>query len=209
MEASCVKVKRGEVGGRLHNSGQVRIYNWGYLATRYMFEKRASDVASILGYVRPGNYAGYETFMNGLGTRYDADFRAWLPCVADPGGSGCGGTTPPPGGGLPECTASRTDELGKNCSRSNLSATQGRYVYLYINVPAGVSQLKITTSGGSGNADLYYNASTWATTSNATQSSRSSGNNETLLINNPAAGYRYISLYATSGFSGVKVSTEY
>ena len=79
-----------------YNSGQTRIYNWGYLAVRYMFEKRRPQVTSILGYVRPGNYTGYETFMNGIGTQYDADFKAWLPCVANPNASGCGGTTNTP-----------------------------------------------------------------------------------------------------------------
>ena len=114
-----------------------------------------------------------------------------------------GGTT------LPECTASRTDELGRNCARSNLSATQGNYVYMYILVPAGTSQLRINTSGGTGNADLYASTSTWATTSTSNYVSRNSGNSESIVINNPPAGYLYVSLHAATNFSGVKVSTEY
>jgi microbial collagenase len=377
-----------------YNSGQTRVYNWGYLAVRYMFEKRRPQVTSILGYVRPGNYAGYETFMNGLGTQYDADFKGWLPCVANPNASGCGGTvnTPPtanftvttsglvasftdgstdpdgsiasrswnfgdgttstaanpsktyatagtysvvltvtdnrgatatrtqsvtvtapptsnvlangvartglaasigqklafvmdvpagatnlkftmsggsgdadlyvrfgsaptttaydcrpylggnaetctianvqagryyvmvdayssfsgvsltgsytPSTALPECTATRADELGKNCSRSNLAATQGNYVYMYVLVPAGTPQLRITASGGTGNADLYASTVSWATTSSS-YVSRNAGNGESIVIANPPAGYLYVSLHAATNFSGVKVSTEY
>ncbi|MBL8263300.1 MAG: collagenase [Xanthomonadaceae bacterium] len=379
-----------------YNSGQTRIYNWGYLAVRYMFEKRRPQVTSILGYVRPGNYAGYETFMNGIGTQYDADFKAWLPCVANPNASGCGGTTNTPptanftvatsglvasftdgstdpdgsiasrswnfgdgttstatspsktyatagtytvvltvtdnrgatatrtqsvtvtsvtppadntlangvartglaaqtgqklayvmdvpagatnlkftmsggsgdadlyvrfgsaptttaydcrpylGGNaetctianvqagryyvmvnayssfsgvsltgsytastsLPECGASRADELGKNCSRSNLSATQGNYVYMYVLVPPGTPQLRITSSGGTGNADLYASTVSWATTSSS-YVSRNAGNGESIVIANPPSGYMYVSLHAATNFSGVKVSTEY
>lgn len=112
-------------------------------------------------------------------------------------------------GGLAECTASRTDELGRNCSRSNLSASTGNTRYFYLFVPAGTSQLRITTSGGTGNADLYYSASSWATPGNYTLRSISSGNTESITVNNPPGGYVYVSVHAASSFSGVKVSTEY
>ena len=379
-----------------YNSGTTLVYRWGYLAVRYMFEKRPAQVTSILGYFRPGNYTGYETFMTGIGTQYDADFKAWLPCVSNPNGAGC--STPPPtdtaltngvaktglsaatGGTLsfvmdvpagatnlkfamsggtgdadmyvrygsaptttvydcrpyvggntetctyttvqagryyvmlsgysafsgvsltgsytaatgnapptasftattsgltatfvdgstdsdgsiasrawdfgdgttstatnpsrtysaagtytvkltvvdnkgasatvsktvtvsattiPECSAARTDELGRNCSRSNVSATQGNYAYFYLPVPAGVTQLRITSSGGTGNADLYYSGSTWATTTNATASSKNAGNGESLTINAPPSGYVFVSLYGVTAFSGVKLTVQY
>lgn len=113
------------------------------------------------------------------------------------------------GGGLPECTASRTDELGRNCSRSNLSASTGNTQYFYLLVPSGTTQLRITTTGGTGNADLYYSASSWATPNNYTLRSVNAGNSETITVNNPPSGYVYISVHAASSFSGVKVSTEY
>lgn len=113
------------------------------------------------------------------------------------------------GGGLPECTASRTDELGRNCARSNLSASTGSTRYFYLLVPAGTSQLRITTSGGTGNADLYYSASSWATPGSYTLRSVNAGNGESITVNNPPSGYVYISVHAAASFSGVKVSTEY
>ncbi|HSX62771.1 MAG TPA: collagenase [Tahibacter sp.] len=80
-----------------YDSGTNRVYRWGYLAVRFMFEKHRGDVSGILGHFRPGNYTGYATFMNGIGARYDTEFRSFLACVANPDGSGCsGGTNVPP-----------------------------------------------------------------------------------------------------------------
>jgi microbial collagenase len=381
--------------GNVYGDGQTRIYNWGYLASRFMFEKRRSQVTSILGFFRPGNYTGYASYMSSLGTGNDAAFAAWLPCVVNASAPGCtgavnvapvagfnvalsgltasfsdastdadgtiptrlwnfgdgstatatnpsktyavagtyvvslkvtdnlgasntvsknvtvtangsvtvlsngvaktgltaatgvdviyaidvpigatnlsiatsGGTgdvdmyvrfgsaaslssydcgpylagnnesctfaTPQAGryfvllhaysayanvsllasyvgtNTLPECTDTNLLALGKNCSRSNRSVTLGNYDYMYILIPAGTAQLKITTSGGSGNADLYFNPSTWATTTAFTQSSKSAGNSELIIVTNPPAGYLYISLHGVSAASGVKVSTQY
>ncbi|WP_190285587.1 collagenase [Montanilutibacter psychrotolerans] len=80
-----------------YNSGSTRVYSWGYLAARFMFEQRRSSVSSILGYLRPGNYTGYASYMSSLGTSNDAAFRDWLPCIANPGAPGCDtpGNQPP------------------------------------------------------------------------------------------------------------------
>lgn len=378
-----------------YNSGTNRVYRWGYLAVRFLFEKHRADVTSILGRFRVGDYSGYASFMNGLGTRYDVEFRSFIGCVANPAGSGCGGSVnqPPvagfsfvanglgvnftdtstdsdgsiaarawnfgdgstssatnpsktyasagnysvvltvtdnrgathsttrsvsvvaPGGGgelqngvvrspiaaaqgaklyftidvpagatnlrvalsggsgdadlylryasaptttsydcrpylggnnetctvaapqagryhimldaysafagaslvasftpaanLPECSGSDVRALGRNCRRSNVAAAAGGLVYFYLQIPAGTTQLRIRTSGGSGDANLYANATTWATTTSYQQRSINAGNGEALTIANPPAGYYYLSLHAASAFSGVSISTEY
>ncbi|MBD3931817.1 collagenase [Streptomyces chumphonensis] len=109
----------------------------------------------------------------------------------------------------PECTGTDTRELDRNCRRGNLSATAGNYAYLYLYLPAGTQQLRITSSGGTGNADLYYSNSTWATTTTYTSRSTGADNDETLTVNNPAVGWNYISLAAAEDFSGVTVKAEY
>ena len=114
-----------------------------------------------------------------------------------------GGTT------LPECTGSETRVLGKNCKRSNRSGTAGNYDYMYLYLPAGVTQLKIASSGGTGNADLYVSTTSWATQSNYQYFSANAGNGETVTIYSPNSGYVFISLYGNTNFSGVTVSTEY
>ncbi|WP_328661080.1 collagenase [Streptomyces sp. NBC_00334] len=113
------------------------------------------------------------------------------------------------GGTGTECTGSDPRELGQNCRRGNQSATTGNYAYLYLYVPAGTTRLTITTSGGTGDADLYYSANGWPGTGSYTQRATGTGNGHTLTVDNPAAGANYLSLYAASGFSGVTVSTAY
>lgn len=272
-----------------YNSGQTRIYNWGYLAVRYMMERQPSQVNSIMGYTRPGNYTGYGNFMRSIGTSNDADFRAWLPCVAQPGGSGCGGTTNKPpvasftssasglavqftdgstdpdgsivsrawtfgdggtsvsanpshayasagtysvqlkvtdnagatatvqrtvtvtsgGGSLPECPAP-SQALGRNCVRSNITVAANDYAYMYVYVPSGISSMRITVKGGTGNADLYVNTlGSWATRDYHNYRSTNAGNNESVVVNYPPAGYVYVSLYGVKKSTGVSVSVEY
>ncbi|QQQ01136.1 collagenase [Lysobacter enzymogenes] len=270
-----------------YDSGTNRVYRWGYLAVRFMFEQRRTQVNAILAKFRPGDYTGYATYMAGIGQSNDAAFKAWLPCVADPAGSGCGGTPNQPptanfsvaasglsvnfsdtssdsdgrivarswnfgdgtgstaanpsktyaaGGsytvsltvtddrgatatatrsitvsepGLPECSGSDARTLGRNCSRSNAAATVGNYAYFYLYLPAGVSQLRIDTAGGSGNADLYVSAGNWPSRDSYQYRSAKAGNAESVTIANPPAGYVYVAVHAASAFSGVKVSARY
>ncbi|MFE7894895.1 collagenase [Streptomyces sp. NPDC057412] len=61
------------------NSDVTRTYAWGYLAVRYMVERHPADVHRMLERFRAGDYAGgYAVYATGIGTRYDADFDAWL-----------------------------------------------------------------------------------------------------------------------------------
>ncbi|MBO1416577.1 M9 family metallopeptidase, partial [Streptomyces sp. FH025] len=186
------------------NSNSTRTYNWGYLAVRYMLQSHPQDVDALLAKYRAGDWAGARTLLKTtIGTKYDADFATWLKaCAAD----NCGSL---PTTQAPLCTASDTRQYDKNCRRDNVAATTGNYSYNFLNLPAGVKQLTITTSGGTGNADLYYNGGAWATTGSYQAKSTSSGNGETLTITNPPAGYVFFSLYAQQGFGGVTVTTTY
>ncbi len=111
--------------------------------------------------------------------------------------------------GLPECTNSDVRVLGQNCGRSGLTATAGNYSYLYLYLPAGVQSLRINASGGTGNADLYFSSTNWATTGNYSARSANTGNSESLTITNPPAGPTFISLYAPQGFAGVTLTTSF
>ncbi|MFE0464852.1 collagenase [Kitasatospora sp. NPDC058965] len=323
-----------------------RVYNWGYLAVRYMFEKHPADMANILSHFRTGDYTGgAAVYLTGIGTRYDADFDSWLTaCAAGAcaqggalangdfesgstspwtttgtaavvnsgahggsyalqlGGSGptngdstaaqtftvpngdtqlsfwydvtCPDTvaydwatatladntagtsstvlartcaansgwtpvTAPVTAGhsytltlashdddyagdptstvfddvalaapLPACSGN-SSTLGQNCSLANQSGRAGDLDYLDVYLPAGTTTLTVTTSGGSGDADLYYSPTTWANSSNATASSTGGGTTHSLTVSNTAAGWRYVSLYGRSAFSGVTVSAQF
>ncbi|MEV4556768.1 collagenase [Kitasatospora sp. NPDC049285] len=111
---------------------------------------------------------------------------------------------------LPTCTDQRTDAMGQNCSRTGRARTAGNLDYLYVYLPAGTTTLKITASGGTGTAYLYYNDSTWASPSAFTASSTTPGTTtQTITVTNPTAGYRYLSLYAATDFSGVTITTQF
>lgn len=291
-QAAAGTYKLSQIFNNDYSSGQTRVYNWGYLAVRYMFEKQRNRVSTLLNsYFRPGNYSAYTSYMNGINTTLDADFSAWLPCVNNGSLPQCSSTVPPAnkpplaafnssinglsvsfsdtstdsdgsivsrswdfgdgssssasnpsktysnpgsytvtltvkdnagdsskvaktinlsnGGNLPECPGSAA-ALGKNCSRSNVSSVAGDYAYLYLSVPAGTTKLTISTSGGTGNADMYVSTNgSWPSRDHYNASSVNPGNNESVIINNPPAGYIYISLYGVTKFSGLKVTTQY
>ncbi|GAA0939317.1 collagenase [Kribbella koreensis] len=190
--------------GTTYSNDTTRIYQWGYLAVRYMLQSHRSDVTTVLNYYRSGNWNAAASYLRTtIGSRYDADWYSWLSACGAGNCGGGGGTT------LPECTAADIRVLGKNCQRGNRGTTTGNYDYLYINLPAGTTQLQITASGGTGNCDLYYNKATWATTSAYTQRSTATGNTEAITVANPPAGYSYVSLYGATGCTGVTVSTRY
>ncbi|MFC7615611.1 collagenase [Actinokineospora soli] len=111
--------------------------------------------------------------------------------------------------GTGECTGADTRLLGNGCVRSNRSATASGYDYMYVLLPAGTSQLRITSSGGTGNCDLYYSPSSWATTTTATHRSTASGNTESITVSGPPSGYVYVSLRGNTSCSGVAVTARY
>ncbi|MER6360381.1 PPC domain-containing protein [Kitasatospora sp. NPDC001527] len=67
----------------------------------------------------------------------------------------------------------------------------------------------MTSSGGTGNADLYYHWGSWAYTNAYVTRSAGPDNSETLTVTNPPAGYVFFSLQAQQGFGGVTVTSEF
>ncbi|WP_327075163.1 collagenase [Kitasatospora purpeofusca] len=181
-----------------------RTYRWGYLAVRYMLERHRPDVDSLLALYRKGDWAGSRTLLKTtIGTRYDADFDSWLNACA---AGECKNTPSFPR--LSECAGGDLRKLDSNCVRSNLSATTGNYAHFYLWVPAGTRQIRVTSSGGTGNGELYYNPYGWAYTNSYVTRSAGPDNSESLTVTNPQAGYVFFSLYAQQGFSGVSVTSE-
>lgn len=78
--------------------------------------------------------------------------------------------------------------------------------YYRIEVPDNTTQLTIRSDYGTGNADLYYDASSFASNTSYDQRSNNSGNTEAIVINNPIAGSHYISIVGER--SGVTLLVE-
>ncbi|GAA3167380.1 MULTISPECIES: collagenase [Streptomyces] len=75
------------------NADQTRVYNWGYLAVRYMLQSHRADVDTLLGLYRKGDWNGARTLLTStIGDRYEADWKTWLTACA---AGNCDATTGP------------------------------------------------------------------------------------------------------------------
>ncbi len=96
----------------------------------------------------------------------------------------------------------------KSGSASNLSGAANEWVDFTWDVDPGRSNLTISISGGSGDADLYVRRGSQPTTSAYDCRPYRGGNNETCTFDNPAAGTYYIRLRGYSAFSGVTLTAS-
>ncbi|ESP92111.1 collagenase [Pseudoalteromonas luteoviolacea] len=64
---------------------QDRIYRWGYLAVRFMFERHFEELKVMLSQTRQGNWSGYKATVDEWAQRYDQEFTQWTQELA--GGS--------------------------------------------------------------------------------------------------------------------------
>ncbi|OZB58070.1 MAG: peptidase [Lysobacterales bacterium 14-68-21] len=92
---------------------------------------------------------------------------------------------------------------------SNLSGAKGTKLYYTVQVPAGAKNLAITTSGGSGDEDLYVKFGSTPTTSSYDCRPYISGNNESCTVSTPSTGTYYIMLNGYSAFSGVTLKATW
>ncbi|MEF3402909.1 collagenase [Agromyces sp. CCNWLW203] len=288
--------KLSELFDTNYDHGQERVYRWGYLAAAFMLNERPAELQAILGSYRAGDWSAARTYITDtIGTRYDADFAAYLErcaageCSADLGGGGTDpvnrvpiasfgiaidglsvaftdtstdpdgtiasrnwqfgdgqesdasnptiafaaagaysvtltvtdddgatGTVTLPvtvddgGPALPECTGSDLRQLDDECSRSGRSAARGDTDGLYIWIPAGTAQVTVTTTGGTGDADLYYNCYDWAgANAHVARSTTRGSNEESVVVAWPLPGWNYVGLTAVEDFAGVSVTASY
>jgi hypothetical protein len=92
---------------------------------------------------------------------------------------------------------------------TNLSGATGSFQYFKITVPSGQTSLKVTESGGTGDADLYLKLGAQPTTTTYDSRSILSGNGDSITVTNPAAGDWYIGVYAYAAYSGLSLQATY
>lgn len=100
-------------------------------------------------------------------------------------------------------------ELVNGEAITGLSANQGNQLRFTMEVPQGASDLSFTTSGGSGDADLYVRFGSAPTTASYDCRPYRSGNNETCTFSSPQAGTYHVMLDAYSTFSAVSLVGNY
>jgi pseudolysin/vibriolysin len=110
-------------------------------------------------------------------------------------GVSCAGTTPPP----------TTTPLTSGVSVGSITLAKGATRLFSIVVPSGKTSLTIKLSGGTGDGDLYYKASTAPTTTSYTKRSAGSTNAETITVTSPAAATHYILVSAYAAVSGASI----
>ncbi|MCW5580130.1 MAG: S8 family serine peptidase, partial [Luteimonas sp.] len=92
---------------------------------------------------------------------------------------------------------------------SGISGASGSTQFWTINVPAGASNLVISTSGGTGDADLYVRYGAAPTTSTYDCRPYRSGNAESCSFASPQTGTYHVMLRGYSSFSGVTLTGTY
>ncbi|MCW0369743.1 hypothetical protein NB710_000680 [Xanthomonas sacchari] len=102
-----------------------------------------------------------------------------------------------------------SNELQDGVAVTNLSANSGSSLNYTVKVPSGASSLVVTTSGGSGDADLYVRFGSAPTDSAYDCRPYKNGNNESCTFNSPQAGTYYVRVKAYSTFSGVSLKADY
>jgi len=119
--------------------------------------------------------------------------------------SGVGVTCPGGGGG----GGGGTTELQNNVGVTGVAASTGADNDYFITVPAGASNLVMSISGGSGDADLYTRFGSAPTTSSYDCRPYKTGNSESCSVASPSAGKYYIKVHGYSAYSGLTVKASY
>ena len=175
-----------------------RVYRWGYLAVRFMFERHRAEVNTILTFFRAGDYAGYATYMQTIGTLYDNEFNNWLDTVSTEGPFAGGGDPEPPGEG----------ELENGVSVA-VAGSQNDELNFYIDVPEGMDEIEFQISGGTGDADIYVRFDSAPTLTEWDHRPWINGNNETVTVANPSSGRWYVMIHGYNSFANVDLVATY
>jgi vibriolysin len=119
--------------------------------------------------------------------------------------TGVGVTCPSGGGG----GGGGTTALQNGVPVTGVSGATGADNNYTIQVPAGATNLVMSISGGTGDADLYTKFGTAPTTSSYDCRPYVSGNSESCSVAAPQAGTYYIKVHGYSAYSGVTVKASY
>ncbi|WP_158635347.1 proprotein convertase P-domain-containing protein, partial [Luteimonas cucumeris] len=101
------------------------------------------------------------------------------------------------------------NELQNGVPRTGISGASKSNQYFTLVVPAGASNLRFVTSGGSGDADLYAKFGSQPSTTSFDCRSEGSTSAETCTISNVQAGTYHVLVHAWSAISNVTLTGSY
>ena len=99
--------------------------------------------------------------------------------------------------------------LSNGVAVTGISGAAGSEKFYMIEVPSGQDELEISTSGGTGDVDLYVRRGSAPTTTSYDYRPFEVGNNETVKVENPTAGTWFIMLRGYTSYSGVTLKASY
>lgn len=106
-------------------------------------------------------------------------------------------------------TGTTTEVLQNGVAKNNISGAEKAEMFFTLDVPAGASNLTFTTTGGSGDADLYVRFANEPTLSTYDCSSTTATSSETCTISNVQTGTYYVMVQAWNQISGVSLTGSY
>jgi len=211
--AQTAPLALSEVMRNTYDSGTARVYNWGYLAARYIVERQPNVQLNFLSQMRVGDYAGYSTTIDNLGTSLDADFSGWLSqCVGggDTKSSRCTslgvGTKPllTPAA-LGACNLGAAAALQNGCSRAIVPGGTMSYYIPASTWPQAIFKLSQVAGG----ADVYAKAGGWPTTTSYQVKGSTTGADLSLTLPSDSSGWSYVMVVPRTGFSSATLRGMY
>jgi len=199
-----------------------------------MFEKHRSDVNQILNLTRTGQYPEYQTYMDNIGTAYDNEFNDWLvngvvlgesnivelgPNDEDSAASGTAGNW----AGEPVTISTDFSPCEVNVAENAhdpenttlitnqivecINSSGGRASFFIRNEAGLATRLRLSTTGGWGNADIMFKADGWPTAQDNDGYANGDGNWDSLEVQlDPDVYWHYITLDGEFGGVELRVS---
>jgi hypothetical protein len=136
-----------------------------------------------------------DTFTSEQANRMRCSITSYRSTLVSGGGGGGGG-------GGPTALTNGVPETG-------LAGSTGNEQFFTLDVPAGATNLVFSTSGGSGDADLYVRFGSAPTTGTNDCRSWNSGNTESCSFASPSTGTYHVLIHAYSTYSGLSLTGSF
>ncbi|NQZ12484.1 MAG: collagenase, partial [Algicola sp.] len=165
------------------NGNEDRIYSWGYLAVRFMYENHKSQVLQYLDETRVADWTAAQSRVDGWASSYGNEFTQWTLSLV---------------GNVPD---EPSDDALTNNTPVSVSGDSGSETFYTLEVPAGASDLSFSISGGTGDGDLYVRFGAAPNSSDHDCFLNKGGNEETCNITNVQEGTYHVMVYGWAGYS--------
>ncbi|WP_240503628.1 MULTISPECIES: M9 family metallopeptidase [Pseudoalteromonas] len=207
--------------------GQTRIYDWGYLSNRFMFERQQSSYFEMLELFKQGKFQEYRTNLVDKwisNKTFDNEFNSWLNTVESKGCSIDSTRPESPVEPIDIDELQGSDMIGVNAcdiddssiDTSNLKAGYARCIdhlsaheqvefALYVDRRIQGASLEISLRHGQGNADVYHEFNR----NGHFTKSQGPTNEETLVIEDVQSGWHFISLKANNDVQNTTLLARY